>query len=150
MSLATDSSLILLTYKGKILLTLFENDPLILNSPYLIKQHKWRFIGGENEEAESCIDSIINRVRRVAGIRLSQIDIVSTDLSGSQKRYLYHARLSDEQVNNIERGEGHLLQFFSLKELETLPLSDATKLFVSKHRDFMEKIYTKPASESIN
>ena len=150
MAFSNDSSLILLTYKGKILLMLFENDPLIFNSPYLIKNHTWKFIGGTKGAHDSFRDSIVKKVRRITGVNLSEINVLSTIVSGKEKTYLYHAKLSDEQVNNIERGEGHLLQFFSFKELETLPLSDTTKLFISKNRDFMEKIYNKPALDISN
>lgn len=146
MSFSNDSSLILLTYKGKILLMLFENDPLIFNSPYLARDHMWKFIGGDRLAHESFKDAIIKKVKGITGLNLSKVDLLSTMLSSRTKSYLYHAKLTDNQVNDIKRGEGHLLQFFSFKEIESLSLSEKTKLFIEKHREFMEGIGIPQAS----
>lgn len=139
-----EASVILLTYKGKILLTLFENDPHIFNDPYLIKKHDWNFIAGTKHANESFQDAILKTVEGITNIKLSSVEFLSTELMNDKKRYLYHAKLSDSQVNCIERADGHLLQFFSFKELESLPLSELTKLFISKHRDFLENVYQAP------
>ena len=45
----------------------------------------------------------------------------------------YHATLTDDNVNRIERQEGQLLSFFSFRELQNLLLSNPTREFVSKH-----------------
>lgn len=139
-----ETSLILLTYKGKILLMLRELDPYVFNDPYLIKKHSWNFIGGVKKSGESFQDAIIKRVEGITGIKLLQIKFLSFILNGNKKRCLYHAQLSDQQVNRMERGEGHLLQFFSFKELENLPLADSTRLFIAKHKDLMEGMFQKP------
>lgn len=145
MSFSSESCLVLLTYKGKILLKLFEDDPLILNDPYMVRTHVWEFIEGKKGSDESFLDAILKKVEKTTSIRLTNIDLLSTILSNREKRYLYYAKLTDEQVNNMVRQEGHLLQFFSFKEIESLSLSQATLLFISKHRDFMENIFTSSA-----
>lgn len=123
---------------------LYEIDPYVFNDPYQLKKHSWNFIGGVKKSNESFQEAIIKRVEGITHIKLPHIEFLSSILKGNEKRYLYHAQLSDQQVNNMERGEGHLLQFFSFKELETIPLSYSTKLFIAKHRDLMEGMFSKP------
>ncbi len=135
-----EKSLILLTYKGKILLMLFETDPLLFNSPYVTRDHTWRFIGGEKSKNESFQQAIIKKVKSVTSVTLADVEVISSTSLGGEETYLYFARLTDNQVNSIERGEGHLLQFFSFKELEKLSLSKTTQYFVSQNRDFMQSV----------
>ena len=47
-------------------------------------------------------------------------------------RNCYHARLTDDNVNNIKRDEKQLLNFFTLAEIQKLPLTAPTKDFVAK------------------
>lgn len=140
MSYTENTSAILLTYKGKILLMLFENNPLILDNPSLLKQNAWKFIGGVKKAHESFLDAIVRKVKGITSINLKTVDLLSTILTNTEKKYLYHACLSDHDVNNIVRAEGFLLQFYSFKEVEKLPLSPSTKLFISKHRGFIEGV----------
>lgn len=135
-----ESSIILLTYKGKILLMLFENDPTILENPLLFRKSVWKFLGGAKRGYESFEEAVINRVEGLTRIKLSSVDLVSRILEGKSKKYVYHASLSDKDVNRMERINGLLLQFYSFKELEKLSLSYSTKLVIEKHRDFFEGI----------
>lgn len=135
-----EKSLILLTYKGKILLMLFETDPLLFNSPYVTRDHTWKFIGGDKAKGESFQQAIIKKVKVITSVSLPDVEVLSATSSGKQEKHLYFARLTDDQVNSIERGEGHLLQFFSFKEIEKLSLSETTKYFITQNRDFIQNV----------
>ncbi len=112
-------SLILLTYKGKILLMHKRNGPRDE------EKHPWSFIGGIREKKESFEKVLIKRVEKEMGIKIENVEFVSESC--------YYARLTDDNVNNIKRAENQLLDFFSLKELKKLFLSRSTEQFISKH-----------------
>ena len=59
------------------------------------------------------------------GIKIENVEFVSDSC--------YHARLTDENVNNIQRAENQLLDFFTLGEVKKLFLSNTTAQFISKH-----------------
>ncbi len=116
-------SLILLTYKGKILLMYKSNSPIDK------EKHQWCFIGGIKEKRESFENAMSRRVEKETGIKIEKVEFVSDSC--------YHARLTDDNVNKIKRAEGQLLDFFTLKELRKLLVSNATEQFISKHSDLM-------------
>jgi len=64
-------------------------------------------------------------VRKEMGIKIENVEFVS------RSRYL--ARLTDDNVNRIERSENQLLDFFTLKEVKDLFLSRETADFISSH-----------------
>lgn len=113
------SGLILLTYKGKVLLVHKRNGPADK------EKHPWYFIGGVREKKESFENVLTKRVQKETGIKIENVEFISESC--------YHARLTDDNVNKIERGENQLLDFFSLKELKKLFLSESTQRFLSKH-----------------
>lgn len=127
-----DSSIILLTYKGKVLLMMQESRPAVL------KQGTWSFIGGLKEENESFEESIVKEVKGEMHITIFGVEFLSSLFYEDRINYLYHAALTDDNVNNIERDEGKSFDFFSLQELEKLPLAPSTRLFIEKHRDLLE------------
>lgn len=112
-------SLILLTYKGKVLLV-HES-----NSAIDEEKHPWCIIGGIKEKQESFENALKRRVEKEIGVKIENVEYVSESC--------YHARLTDNDVNNIKRVENKLLSFFTLKELKKLFLSQSTKEFISKH-----------------
>jgi len=111
--------LILLTYKGKVLLMHKRN------GPGDEEQHPWTFIGVILDKKESFENALAKRVKKETGIKIENIEFISESY--------YHARLTDDNVNNIERGENQLLDFFSPKEVAKLLLSKPTSQFLSKH-----------------
>lgn len=117
------SSLILLTYKNKVLLMYKSNGPIDE------EKHPWSFIDGVKEEKESLEKTLARRVEKETGIRVEKVEFVS--------EFCYHARLTDDNVNKIERAENQLLDFFSLRESKKLLLSNATKQFILKHGDLI-------------
>lgn len=114
-----NSSLILLTYKGKVLLMYKSNSAIDK------EQHNWTFIGGRKAQGESFEQAMSRRVSVEASIKVEDVEYLS--------KSCYHARLTDDNVNNIQRDEMQLLDFFTLKDAQKLPLSYATKLFIEKH-----------------
>ena len=116
-------SLILLTYKGK---TLLMYNKL---SPVDEEKHEWSFIGGVKEKSESAENAMSRCVEKELGIKIEKVEFISESC--------YHARLTDDNVNNIKRREGQLLDFFTLKEIKILNLSKPTRQFISKHGSLM-------------
>src|SRR3989344_9505214 len=110
---------ILLTYKGKVLLMHKKNGPTDE------EKHAWCFIGGVKEDRESFENAMSRRVEKEAGIKIENVEFVSESC--------YHARLTDDNVNKIQRAENQLLDFFTLGEVKKLFLSNTTAQFISKH-----------------
>jgi NADH pyrophosphatase NudC (nudix superfamily) len=115
----TSPSLILLTYKGKALL--MHKQKSVIDE----EQHPWCFIGGTREDKESFEDALSRRVEKETGIKIENVEYLS--------ELCYHARLTDDNVNKIQRAENQLLDFFTLKEVRKLFLSSLTVQFISKH-----------------
>jgi NADH pyrophosphatase NudC (nudix superfamily) len=111
--------LILLTYKGKVLL--MHKQKSVIDE----ESHPWCFIGGIREKKESFEKAMSRRVEKEAGIKVENVEFVSDNC--------YLARLTDDNVNKIKRSENQLLDFFTLKELKNLFLSRSTSDFISKH-----------------
>ncbi len=111
--------LILLTYKGKALLLYRSENPLDQG------QREWSFIEGIKGVEESFEQALFRKVEGEASIKIKGIEFIS--------RHFYHARLTDDNVNSIVRGEGQLLNFFTLAELQKLSLSPSSREFVSNY-----------------
>lgn len=112
------ASLILLTYKGKALLMHKQNG--VLDEV----DHPWCFIGGIKKR-ESCENELSKLVEEETGVKIENVECVS--------KSCYHARLTDDNVNHIQRAEHQLLNFFTLGEIKKLSLSDSTQQFIQKH-----------------
>lgn len=93
------------------------------------EKHNWTFIGSKKSDGESYRDSLTRRVEKEAGIKIEEVEFLSDTF--------YHARLTDDNVNNIKRNEGQLLDFFTLREVEKLSLSNQTKQFIQKYGDLI-------------
>ena len=113
------SGLILLTYKGKALLMYKKTSPIDE-----IKD-AWSFIAGDKQNKEPIKNTLLKRVEKEMGIKIDEVECLSDTY--------YHARLTDENVNQIKRAEDQLLDFFTLKELQKLSLSNQTADFISKY-----------------
>ena len=115
----TSPSLILLTYKGKVLL--MHKQKSVIDE----EKHPWSLVSGVKDKNESFEKAMIRRVHKEMGIKIDNIKFVSESC--------YHARLTDYDVNNIKRSENQLLDFFSLKEAKKLFLSSETAKFILNH-----------------
>ncbi len=115
--------LILLTYKGKVLL-MNEN-----NGPMDTQKHAWTFIEGKCEGNGSLEKTLIKQVERKMGIKIDNAQHLSESY--------YHATLTDDNVNSIERSDNQLLDFFNPRELDSLLLSPSTSQFIQKHGELI-------------
>lgn len=129
-----DTSLVLLTYNDKILLMLHDNRPDISHTP------TWCFIGGNSKNNESVEKSILREIEEKTNLHLISVTLLTTLQFEDKEKYIYHAYLTTDNLNNIKRGENQSLDFFTLREVEKLPLADTTKLFLANHKDTIEKI----------
>lgn len=129
-----DASLILLTYKGKVLLLLEEIAPI--RSALDI----WSFIAGAKNKKESFEEAIIRKVQDEMQIKLDSVTFLSNWTYDGCKKYFYHALLTDKDVNNIQRSEARTIDFFTLKEIEKIKLEPLTRLFIEKHRIVLEEL----------
>ena len=113
------SGLILLTYKGKVLL--MHKEKSVIDE----EKHPWCLIGGFKDKKESFEEALSRRVQNETGIKIENVEYVS--------EFCYHANLTDDNVNNIQRKEHQLLDFFTPRELDKLFLANSTQQFISKH-----------------
>ena len=129
-----NESLILLTYKEKILLMIRN---YVFNSGL---QKTWRMIGGEKGSKESFEKTIVRKVKEEMNIKISDVKLLLVAPTDSKNTYFYHGKLTDSNVNLIERAEGQELQFFDLKELDKLQLTTSANLFFTQHRNKVEEL----------
>ena len=94
------------------------------NNPMDEGKYPWCLIGGIRDKKESFEKALARRVEKEMGIKVEKVEFVSESC--------YHARLTDSNVNQIERAEGKLLNFFTLEETKKLFLSDSAQQFIPK------------------
>jgi ADP-ribose pyrophosphatase YjhB (NUDIX family) len=109
------------------------------NNPLLLNEVVWRFIGRNKEKGKSMEDTIIREVSRQIGIKLPKVEFLSTIDDDDTQKHFYHGKLTDADVNNMDRENGQTIQFYSMRELEKVPLSPTTKHFLSQHSNIFEK-----------
>lgn len=129
-----NESLIFLTYKEKILLMIRD---YVFNSG---AQKIWRMIGGEKANNESCEKTITRCIKEEMNIKINGIKLLLISPSRDKDTYFYHGKLTDNNVNFIERSEGQELQFFDLKELGKLHLTASASLFFTKNNNIVEEL----------
>ncbi|HUD05285.1 MAG TPA: NUDIX domain-containing protein [Patescibacteria group bacterium] len=120
------SGLILLTYKGKVLL--MHKQKSVIDE----ENHPWCLIGGIREKKESFEKALSRRVQKEAGIKIDNVQVLS--------EFCYHAELTDDNVNKIQRKEFQLLDFFAPREIGKLFLSSSTQAFIAKHASLISPI----------
>lgn len=131
-----NESLILLTYKEKILLMIRD---YVFNSGL---QKTWRMIGGEKATNETCEKTITRYIKEEMNIKISDVKLLSVASSDNKDTYFYHGKLTDNNVNFIERAEGQELQFFDLKELGKIKLTTSADLFFTQNKNIVEELLT--------
>jgi len=129
-----NESLILLTYKEKILLMIRN---YVFNSG---AQKIWCMIGGEKGNNESFEKTIARRIKEEMNIEINDIKFLLTTPSENKNTYFYHGKLTDNNVNFIERAEGQELQFFDLEELNKIQLTSSANLFFSQNKNIVEEL----------
>ena len=93
------------------------------------EKHPWCLIGGFRTKKESFEQALSRRVESETGIKIGKVEYVS--------EFCYHANLSDDNVNNIQRKEHQLLDFFTPRELNKLFLANSTQEFIAKHSNLI-------------
>lgn len=91
------------------------------NSAIDTEKHEWKLIGGERKAKESPIDALSRMVKSEANIKINEVKQVSDNF--------YHAKLTDKNVNEIQRSEGQLLDFFTPSDLQKLKMDSKTRDF---------------------
>jgi ADP-ribose pyrophosphatase YjhB (NUDIX family) len=102
----------------------------------------WRMVGGKKENNESCEKTILRYVKEEMNIKINDVKFLSVASSDDRNTYFYHGKLTDKNVNFIERSEGQELQFFDLKELNKLQLAASADVFFTKNKNIMEELLT--------
>jgi len=121
-------SSILLTYKGKILL--FSKEVLTSNMDSI-----WDFLNIKKVKGGSISEYLqkeINLPIKLKKDSLSVVQVLPRNTDGAQ---LFHLKLTDKYVNDIERKEGWRLEFYRFSEIEKISLSNDTKNLFTKYRD---------------
>jgi ADP-ribose pyrophosphatase YjhB (NUDIX family) len=129
-----NESLILLTYKEKILLMIRD---YVFNSG---ERKIWNMIGGKKEHNESCEKTIIRKIKEEMNIKISDVKLLLISPSDDKNTYFFHGKLTDSNVNLIERAEGQELQFFDLKELNKLKLATSADQFFTQNKTIVEDL----------
>jgi ADP-ribose pyrophosphatase YjhB (NUDIX family) len=129
-----DESLILLTYKEKILLMI---RGYVFNSGL---KKTWCMIGGEKKGNESFEKTIVRKVKEEMNIKIGDVKLLLIEPSDNKNTYIFHGKLTDSNVNLIERSEGQELQFFDLKELNKLQLATSADLFFTQNKNIVEDL----------
>ncbi len=92
-------------------------------------KNAWSFIAAIKNSKEPLMNTLVKVVEKEMGIKLDSVEKVTDNF--------YHARLSDDNVNQIKRDEDQLLDFFTPKDLEKLSLSNSTADFISKYNSLI-------------
>jgi ADP-ribose pyrophosphatase YjhB (NUDIX family) len=129
-----NESLVLLTYKEKILLMIRN---YVFNSGL---QKTWRMIGGEKGNNESFEKTITRCIKEEMKIEISGVKLLLIAPSDDRNTYFYHGKLTDNNVNFIQRAEGQELQFFDLKELDKIQLATSANLFFAQNKNIVEEL----------
>ncbi len=129
-----NESLVLLTYKEKILLMIRN---YVFNSGV---QKIWRMIGGEKGSGESFEKAITRCIKKEMNIEIKDVKLLFVSPSEDKNTYFFHGKLTDNNVNLIERSDGQELQFFDLKELGKLQLAQSTDSFFTQNRNVLEEL----------
>lgn len=128
-----DSSHIILTYKGKVLLRLNDNNPHVYDFPLNREKSTWGLINTSKVKGKSFEEAIIDKVKTETGLKLNNVEFLSTRPFNDKTKHFFQARLSDDHVNSIVRDNGITLQFFTLKEVLKLNLTALTREFMEEY-----------------
>ncbi len=135
-----DLSLIILTYKNKVLLRLHSSNPLSLSSQANAKDNIWSFLNVSREKNNTLKSSILSKVERETGIKLTGATLLlDTEIDDRKKRF-FHAELNDNNVNEMHREEGETLHFFAIKELNDLRFTKSTKYFLEENSSMIQSL----------
>ncbi len=127
------SDSLLITYKGKLLLTTRD---LIINDHI---RNVWGFLGEGKLKKNSKKNVVAREISDATKLTLSDIEVVEL-ADETDNKVLYHAKLTDDDVNCIVRRSGERLEFYDIKELDNLTLTQATNSIISKNRQKLQSL----------
>lgn len=102
----------------------------------------WHFIMKVKPKDTSAEKAIIQEVEREIRIKLEEVTLLSQTVEKNIIQYLFHSKLSDKHVNNIERAEGRILQFFGIHELAKLQVQPSTQSFFHNNISQIQQLST--------
>lgn len=109
---------------------LHDTNPEVYDYPLNSDASHWSFLSVEREKSKTIEASIISKVEKITGIKLTNVTHIADILIDNKSENFYQAKLTDDNVNNMSREHGQVLQFFSMKEVEKLNLEPYAKKFV--------------------
>lgn len=117
---------------------------MLLLSPDLdsngVRQNLWRLIGCEKQDPESFEEAICRKIKYTTKLELTNIQPLSPSARDRDKHF-YHGELTDNDVNSMERREGQRLEFFTLTELEKLPLTSSMQGFLTEYKNAVRELF---------
>lgn len=122
----------IVTYKGKILL-LLRDDNIGIKDPGM-----WQLPGGGIEEGETPEEAVRRELKEEICVTPKNIRFLGEPETGI---FVYHAILFPEEVAQVVKGdEGKELSFFSLLEMENLPLTRKLRATLSVQKSLFESL----------
>ena len=123
MSKANNNNSIVISYKNKLLLFSFD---------YPFQKNQWGFVGENADYAGSNSKTISKLLQEITKLKEP---LQKMQVSGQAGDFFYFIKLSDNNVNSIVRNNGQKLEFYTIREIEKLNLTEETDRFLSIYKD---------------
>jgi 8-oxo-dGTP diphosphatase len=108
------------------------------NSPEIRDPNCWQLPGGGVENGETPDEAIKRELQEEIGIIPRSLRFL---ISPSAETHAYLARLTNEEVKNIKKGnEGKDLRFFSFDELSQIPLTRKLKDIIQSQGKVLQSL----------
>lgn len=124
----------ILSYKNKILLI----------CPDIVSIHSnispWGFISGLKEKKDTHKEAVNKKIFYTTNLKVYTELIITEDIPYQNEAFYYFGKLTDQDVNKIERREGQRLEFFTLQEMDDIQLTTQTANFLQAYRDKIETL----------
>jgi len=127
-----EASLVILGYKGEILLILRDNKSDI------VSPNHWSIPGGTKEPDESFEKCAKREIKEELQINLENLSFVVELKYLDRYKKLYYSSLSENQVKEIHLTEGQRYDFFTADDAKTLLLARSTKMFFDSHSNLIK------------
>lgn len=125
---------VILAYKGKLLL--FSHDIEIDD----VTQNVWSFVGSRQLAKEKSENAIARIAKHTTNLDLKNITLMSSITNDKLTDNYYCAKLTDDQVNQIDRRSRQRLEFFKLSEINKLNLAAPTREFLAEYRKDIKEL----------